>query len=238
MRVMVSLVIAVALIASSASAQRQIGIDIPAYGSYSVNSVPAAFVTTESGGGFGYDLGAGIFFQPSSTLKFKAGFHVWNKIFEPKQTGNFTLDEVEFSGRVEEQGVIKYSGLYLLASYEQEKFFAGGGLDISFSKGYKATLTIFDESGNVIASGTDLEQSFFTDEFTNQIDFLLHIGYILPLGNRLSFRPQAQVALPLEPLFSTGVRVYNPYTRLREEAEFNVALIKIGMTVEFAVSSR
>ena len=238
MRGIFSVVALVALLVTNVFAQIHIGIDIPAYGSYSVNSVPAAFVTTKSSGGFGYDLGAGVFVQPSATLKFKAGFHVWNKIFEPSQTGPFVIDEVEFSGRVEEQGVIKYSGLYLLASYEQEKFFAGGGLDIAFSKSYKANVTAYDDNGSVIASGMDLDRSFLTDDFTNQIDFIFHIGYILPLGKQLSFRPQAQVALPLEPLFNTGVRVYNPYTGLREEAEFNIALIKIGMTVEFIVKSK
>ena len=223
------------LISTQVFSQSKFGIDIPLYLTKSLVSVPGVFTSIEGTGGTSTDFGIGMYINISESFKVKGGFHFWKKVFNPTHSGHYTLNGQEIDGEIRENGIINYSGLYILATYEKEYIFIGGGFDISFSNSYEADIEAYDASNDLIAESKGSDKSFLTNRFNNQIDLLLNFGFKIKMNKRITLRPAIQFTLPFAKLFDTNVSVYNPVYNTTGEAAFNIFLLKYGLSAEISL---
>lgn len=216
-------------------AQNKFGFDIPIYFSKSLVSVPGVFSSIEASGGGGTDFGLGMYLKVSESFKLKGGIHFWNKIFNPSHTGEYTVNGSNVDGKIEEEGKLRYVGLYILANYEKEVFFIGGGFDIAFSNSYKSDIYLYNSNDELIAESKGNNESFLTDTFNNQFDLLLNLGFKIKVTDRITLKPSSFFTIPVSKLFDTNVTVYNPVYGESSEAAFNIFLVKFGISTEISL---
>ncbi len=223
------------ILISSINAQSYFGVDVPVYFSNSFVSIPENYETLEGEGGKGSDIGFGLYFQYNENIIIKAGYHYWNKKFNPKHTGRFTIGNNIMEGKIIESGSIDYRGFYLLGIYKIKFIYLGGGFDIALSNSYESTLKVYDRNEQLFIKQSNVKESFITEKFNNQIDFFLYLGFKIKVNNILSLVPSVQFALPYESLFDSNASVYDPLTGETRDLRFDAYLLKYGFSIEFGV---
>jgi hypothetical protein len=219
----------------SINAQSKIKLDLPLYVTSSLNFVPQDFKDEDfsSKGGLSYDVGIGLKIQASPYFSIKGGVHWWNKVFSPRFPAQFQLQDGSLiSGRVRENGQIKCTGLYLQALYEGRIGYAGGGLDIAMGQSYKADISAYSSTGQLLQTSKESE-SILVDEFKNQIDLVLLGAVRVPVSQRVTVYPSLQIAIPLQPVFDSGVETFDLTTGETTSADFQIAMLKFGFMMEW-----
>lgn len=224
----------------STCGQSKLKLDVPVYVTSSLNFVPQDFKDEDfsSEGGLGYDAGIGLKIQASPYFTIKAGLHWWNKIFSPRYPAQIQFeDNSTINGRIEENGEIKCTGLYVQALYEGRIGYLGGGLDAALGQSYKADISAYSSTGQLLQRSTESE-SILVDEFKKQIDVVLLAAVRVPVSQRVTVYPSLQIAIPVQPVFDSGVETFDPFSGGTSDADFQVARFKFGLMMEWDAFSK
>jgi len=221
------------LVTFSLSAKSNYGVDLPLYGNLSIVSVPGAFESLEGTGGAGVDLGLGMYYNSSSRIKIRGGIHFWNKAFNPTYTGDYTIGNHYYDGKMKEEGVLSYTGLYCLITSEKSNFFWGGGFDLSFATSYQADVSLYDAQNVLLGKIKDNDYSILTDEFNAQFDLLFNMGINAEVSERVTIRPSVMFTIPCIKMFDTNVYAYNFNSDSNEEIGISIFSAKFGINLEY-----
>lgn len=221
------------LVSVSLSAKSNYGVDLPLYGNLSLVVVPGAFESIEATGGAGVDLGLGMYYNSSSRIKIRGGIHFWNKVFNPTFTGDYIIDNYTYDGKMKEEGVLSYTGLYFLITSEKSNFFWGGGFDLSFATSYQADVSFYDTQNEFMGKITGMDSSMLTDEFNAQFDLLFNLGINAVVSDRVTIRPSVMFTLPCIKIFDTNVYAYNFNSGSDEEIGISILSAKFGINLEY-----
>lgn len=220
------------LFTSTSFSQIKYGIDIPLYYTNSMNSVSGSFSNFSSKGGSSYDFGIGLFIKPSEHFEVKAGFNIWNKIFNPTYNETTTYSGSNFNEKLDETGTIHYSGLYIQSIYQFSEFFFGGGIDISFSNSYIGNIKFYVD-GKLMNQVSGNIGSIFTESFNEQYDIQLMFGRNITLSKFFRIKPGLQVTIPTERIFDTVSNYWDQTEKKQVDAKVNIVLLKVGIITEF-----
>lgn len=223
------------LVSAGLSAKSNYGVDLPLYGNLSLVVVPGAFESIEGTGGASFDLGLGMYYNSSNNIKIRGGIHLWNKVFNPTYTGDYTINNYTYDGKMKEEGVLSYTGLYFLVTSEKSSFFWGGGFDLSFATSYEADVSFFDGQNEFLGKLKGNDYSILTDEFNAQFDLLFNMGINVLVSERVTIRPSVMLTIPCIKIFDTNVYAYSFYNDSEEEVGISIFSTKFGINLEYAL---
>jgi hypothetical protein len=232
MRLIVFILFVIFIAVPFCFSQNDFGIEVQGFYTSSNISIPREYNTITSEGGGGYDIGIGIFKGVSSRTILRGGIHMWSAVFNPVHTGEYSVNNVEITGKLEEKGTLSYTGIYLFTDYEVDFFFIGGGFDLSLSHSYNSVISAYDSHDYLISRSVDNDKSFLTETFNTQFDIVVRGGIKFALNNMIQLRPSVEYDIPLKGIFDVEIPDYR-LTPSQRKISFNAYLLKLGLSVEF-----
>jgi hypothetical protein len=222
------------LVSTVSYAQPNIGIEFSFLGTNSNVIIPGLFSSTfdEVESGNGSDIGLGIDIGINEKLSFRGGFRNWKWPFIPTVNGEINNQDVKAT----ETGKLHYSGIYLRLDRTWNYFFITGGFDISLANRYKNDLVIRNDSGSIISTENNREESILTDKFNNQFNLVLGLGPSIPIGDSFKVKGTVAVVVPFSPLYETGVTFQNPAFQNSSPGKVDLdffPVFKYGISVEY-----
>ena len=191
-------------------------------------------IGVSASGGQSIDIGIGGYIYATQMFRVNLEGHYWTVPFNPSFSGEFTIDNSQIQGRLEEEGALDYIGMSIDGDFEAKYAFIGIGLDFSFANWYKSDINAFNNSGILIATAKNSKQSFLTDKFNNRADIVLKAGLKIPIFY-FTIRPTISFALPTSPFFDTHVTVYDPVMNTSGTVNFTAFTLKYGIWLSYSL---
>jgi hypothetical protein len=204
--------------------QGTVGLEFSAAASYSQVMAPTNYPDkiTDINSGIGNDFSVGMAIAVNSNFSLGFGFRRWVMPFNSE----FVEDMGDLVLLRNEDGKIRYAGVYLKAERSWRYFYLTGGLDLSLTQKYNMDMVERDDgSYSVWNHQNNLHDSNLIKDFKNQVNVVLGAGPLIPIGKSIELKPLVAFMVALKP-------VGQPYAYTADSFKFS-PMFKMGASMVY-----
>ncbi len=209
------------------------GIEIPMHVTRSYIFYPdiLELLMPEAKGGMDYSFGIGLKLPINKNFSFKGGFQHVSFSYNPEYSFIYYPENERIIFTINEDGTFSYTGIYFKVAREWHHAYSGLGLNISLNSAYKANYFIYDENGALRGQILNSNETFFTNQFIDQVYLEAFTGTRVKINNTFSLLPNAGILIPTLPIFYSGAYHANRKVYKKELNPYAI-IFRAGINVE------